>query len=250
MTTPFPQLTTNQLPAQGHPYPIGSHTHTITNWPNIPKERRQTPFEKAMNKATGNAETKFSEGGVYYAYVTGGQLIDAFGKLKPVYNGRPQLWLNIFLNSCPSPMRATSKTGKVFLNRGMHAGMFYRLPAIPKRRRARYRITASTVALLDHWAKYNPKFRPFLDAYLTPKARDEISRQCALLAFGICPEELEVEKMKAEEAEKKVRQEQAEAMQLIYQQQQIANQSAQSTSANSGLGLLGALGGFIGGNKK
>lgn len=136
----------------------------------------------------------------WFALTDRDTLISIFGKMKPVYNGRPQRWMTNILNAVPAPYSSNSKTAAAYFRTGVNAGMFYMMPPLIGRRRITYRATSATLGLLDYWADKHKNFRPFYDAYVTNKARKEIGIDCSTFALGFVPKKISAMEEKQREA--------------------------------------------------
>jgi hypothetical protein len=144
-----------------------------------------SPFEKALHEATKKAFTV--DKSTLYRKVDADVLIQTVGKLRPIYNGKPQRWLHSILNCGPSDNPALTKTGRRILHHCYQAGLVYMVPCIPMRAKTKFRLTQSGVQLMDHWADKYPQFKPFVDAYLPKKARKQIAVDCVDFALGMEP---------------------------------------------------------------
>lgn len=223
---------------------IYPNTHLLPyNGPPPRRVRKPTAFEKGMMEA---ALTAVSLDHTDLFFNNDAQhLIDIFGKLKPIYNGRPQKWMHIILNACPADNAGMSKRGWNMLHTGFHAGLFYKVPLVPTKARTKFRVTMAGVRLLDHWAEKHPKFRPFLDAYLPVKARNQIAADCVDFMLGTEPARLKKlrEKSAAEMAKIMIKQQSQvyspALWNVAHQQQMIKAQqyywTAQQQLANQGL---------------
>lgn len=166
------------------------------------KKFRPTPFSKAISAALElTVESKVQTSDLAFRVLSANDAIATFGKLKPMYAGRPQKWMLMLLGACPSPVQSYSKTASHYYFQGAIAGLFVKFPFIIGKRRARYRLTAAGLMLLDYYAGKHKAFAPFVDAYVTKKARDEINELSCDLIMGIEPRVLREEKAKAHKAQ-------------------------------------------------
>lgn len=99
----------------------------------------------------------------------------------PLYNGRPRREVLSLLLCSPSPMK--------FFHQYIYFtyGLVTLEPAICNRRKARARLSYTGLELLDYWSEKYPKFKPFVDAYVTKKARKEIAIDAVGYKMGILP---------------------------------------------------------------
>jgi DNA-binding PadR family transcriptional regulator len=93
----------------------------------------------------------------------------------------------LFLNAAAGPQKATSATSAYLYRLGAEAGLFMAHPPIPGRRRRSYRLTLAGLAVLDDWSQANPSFRPFFEAFVPKKARNEIALMAMDIALGQVP---------------------------------------------------------------
>jgi hypothetical protein len=162
-------VTTLQLPAQ----PVG---------PRI-EYRKKSRFIKALFEC---GYAKPSNGDLprdidtYFRDQTLGGFLPAMG-FNPMYNGRPRREILPLLLSAPSPMK--------FFNQGTYFcfGLVTFEPAVCNRRKTRARLSYAGLELLDYWSEKYPKFKPFVDAYVTKKARKEIAADAVGYRLGIVP---------------------------------------------------------------
>lgn len=220
--------------------PIGS---TLL-FPTPPKPARPlkiSPFEKALHEATKKAFTVGKS--TLYRKVDADVLIQTVGKLRPIYNGKPQRWLHSILNCGPSDNPALTKTGRRILHHCYQAGLVYMVPCIPMRAKTKFRLTQSGVQLIDHWADKYPQFKPFVDAYLPKKARKQIAVDCVDFALGMEPARIlairgkfEAAAIKADIVKLKKERAQAEfdlQVQKYYAAMQAVNLSTQSANLST-----------------
>lgn len=140
-------------------------------------KRRETVWMKALYKL--NDEGKFhSESKNFFKEVHSDVIIEHLGKFNPMYNRKPKRVVFHLLSMAAAPARVYNQLHY------RRAGLCYELPAVPKRSRAKGRLTAAGVLLLDYWAAKYPKFKPFVDAFLPAKARGEIMSDCTLMVLG------------------------------------------------------------------
>ena len=155
----------------------------------------------------------------YYRSVPCETVVEAFGWLNPVLNGRPKDFAQMLLNGLPSPC-----SGKGY--RWMELGLVYFTPPIIGHRRSWNRTTAAGLALLKHWNEKFPKFRPFFQAYYDAKTEDQIMLDCVDFTLGRMPYWFEAVLAKNKEIEKK-REEKARETSLaaaIHQSRQLNQQ--------------------------
>jgi hypothetical protein len=148
--------------------------------PIIQKQSRFEQSRQALVRGNGDIEHTMTSPAWYYVNVSVGDAIDKLGWWKPLLHGRPKQFTQMLLNAIPSPCAGKGYKWK-------SCGLMYFTPPIIGRARSRNRTSATGLALLKHWADKNPAFRPFLDAYHSKKAEEEITLDCVDLALDTLP---------------------------------------------------------------
>ena len=151
--------------------------------PPAPITHKQSRFEQsrqALVRGNGDIEHTMTSPAWYYVNVSVGDAIDKLGWWKPLLHGRPKQFVQMLLNAIPSPCAGKGYKWK-------SCGLMYFTPPVIGRARSRNRTSATGLALLKHWADKNPAFRPFLDAYHSKKAEEEITLDCVDLALDTLP---------------------------------------------------------------
>lgn len=190
-------LTGGYLHAPPQPHIWGPFPMTAVTKP--PFRPKQTPFGTALQEAMDHAadSSVWTTEELKFRILSGNDAINIFGKLRPHMNLRPKKWAEMLLRTCPAPTNAYSKTAQFYYHQGVAAGLMYALPLIYGQRRTRFRLSASGVVLLDYYADRWPDFKPYVNAYLPAKAREEIQVDSCDFIMGIEPEWLKKEKEKA-----------------------------------------------------
>lgn len=155
-------------------------------YPNRISYKRKTKYHLAAFALPAGSMEKIDEPTGYYFPPDREAIIATMGKLNPVYNGRPQVWANIFLNA-GNATRSRSKTAAFWYHFFYMRGLFYKFPPVPMRQATRFRLTVAGLDLMDHWAKERPRFAKFVDAYIDDKMRREIATDCTMLHIGTLP---------------------------------------------------------------
>lgn len=146
-------------------------------------------------------------------------VIEVFGNYNPLYGGKPRKLATWLLNG------AASRSG--YNGQLISAGLAYKLSHVCKRRKTGIRTSLVGLTLLDHWALKFPRFKLFVDAYVTEASRRKIAADSFDLSIGVMPLEWRRaqefnEKFEQEEAMMKMRQQaaaqQAASMQQVYGQ--------------------------------
>jgi len=145
--------------------------------------KKRSKFMKALN-AMPIADFISGEAGPYYKQQTFGNVIE-YMNFNPMWNGRPRKEVNWLLLSAPSPIKLFGQSSLY------HYGLVTYEPAIANRRKTRCRLSYVGMELLDFWATEYPKFKPFVDAYLTKKARGEIASDALGYKLGFVPKRFE-----------------------------------------------------------
>lgn len=145
--------------------------------------RKQSLFMKRLEGITGQFNDAVTNIGInnYFRDQTVSRLLPAM-EFNPMYRGRPRKEVNWLLLAGPSPIKL------FYQHRLFYAGLVTLEPAVANRRKARCRLSYAGLELLDHWAIRYPKFKPFVDAYLTKKARQEIASDALGYRLGFMPE--------------------------------------------------------------
>lgn len=160
--------------------------------------------------------------------------IQHLGDYNPIYGGTPKKLAMALLMSAANP----SRFGGAY---ALHSvGLVYPYPSLVGVRRMRHRTSVAGLALLDHWAEKFPKFKPFVDAYVTSKDRKKITAECYDLAMGVRPLSFiaadaknEVYAKRAEEKRKKEQliRAQKDAMYKAYAQGKLPHTWSSSSSS-------------------
>lgn len=129
-------------------------------------------FKKTRKVEAGGQPTGFH-------MLTGDQAIEVFGNYNPLYSGRPKKLTKLLLDAAAGRHR--------FMGTIAPTGLFYALPVLVGVRKMGMRTSAAGLILLDHWAEKFPRFKPFLDAYVTKAARKQIMCDCYDLSMGFEP---------------------------------------------------------------
>lgn len=215
----------------------GIHTatgiHTHANSGVAKPTRRLSPFEKKYRELTKRSPLSLPEKVSEYFVSRGGDAIAVFGNTNPLYNGRPNQLAATMLQLASAPDRRAPG-----IMRLKNMGLVFSMPFIAGKRKITFRLSSEGVALLDHWANRYKRFRPFVDAYLTKKARKEIACLCIDLQLGVLPAEFDtmlaehgrrmiaIERKRIEEVRKQVEAQQqleAERNEAYFKLQQQAN---------------------------
>ncbi len=171
------------------------------------KPVRLTTYQKAISAARDLSAPK-GDDKVPWVRTTGDNLIATMGHLRPIHAGRPIGWaLRLLL--C-TPTDSSYRGGKEATSEWA-AGLFYNVPFVPKRQKRRVRTSYPALQLLDHYAEKWPSFKPFVTAYVTEKARQQIMSECIDLAMGLTPVRFRKLAKKKEEMLEKIAAEQAAA---------------------------------------
>lgn len=245
-TTIYPQqaVSNNLTSIQPLSTIIAGPTGSATGWVRLPHPKRLSKFADAMFKARTLSGSVAAEVEPYYRRADIGSIIPSLGALNPVRNGKPQVWVNIFLNA-GTPMNPRSKTASMWTHAAFFAGLFYRIPPVPMRNRTKYRLTIAGLALLDHWAVKFPKFKPFVDAYISMKDRKAIASDCFVFTCGTIPKRvkdmIDLAEVYQPKAEEKRRQLEARRFQeeMIRRQNYLANSGGYIYGNITSGGLVG-----------
>lgn len=201
------------------------------NWKRpVKKYRTKTVWEKMISKAMeAPAITLPDAVRPYYRAVPFDTILALFGNYNPIYSGRPKRTVLPLLVSAPASAS--------FMRQGSFklAGLAVIEPSIPGKRKCRMRLSMNGLMLLDHWAGKHPRFKPFVDAYVPKKAREEIAATAFDLTMGGVPEYIRALHEKAEIEAKKLRaNETRDAMlQQMYMAQQAVEQKQWAYSQGS-----------------
>lgn len=103
------------------------------------------------------------------------------GNYNPLYNGVPKKVPMALLVGC-MPMAKDATTSLL-----RNAGLMYTLPYIAGVRKSRVRTNHVGLLLLKAWAVNFPKFKPYLDAFLTEQRERVIVSECFDLSMGHRP---------------------------------------------------------------
>lgn len=240
-TSVYSPHTHTGLPGQvTHGIPVSVNKAYLARRPNA-KWRQRNRLMKAMDdfvrsRSMDRRTIPVGEDEYYFVATSGADLIDALGNVNPMRTGMPIKSITMLLESVPYRYTCRSVTATMIANQGVACGLFYALDSIPGVRKKGVRLSAGGLMLLDYWATKYKKFAPFVDAYVTPKARKEITLDCTTLAFNIAPEwvvrDKERRREKIEALEKARADEVSKAANLYTAQMQLANQySAQQYAA-------------------
>ena len=175
-----PQPTTGitALPMTGSP--SGAHS--------APKKIYQKKAALMMRNLIGSGiKVEEAPPNVLYVKLDSDLAIEAMTKFRPVHSGRPKFETMLFLNAATAPQKATSGTAAYLYRLGAEVGLFMAHPPIPGKRKRSYRLTLTGLKVLDHWAEKNPSFTPFLNAFVTKKARNEIALEAMDFYMGQVP---------------------------------------------------------------
>lgn len=141
---------------------------------------------------------------------TTGNVIEVFGDYNPIYGGKPKKLAMWLLNGAAGRSR--------FNSRLIASGLAYKLSHVCKRRKTGIRTSLVGLTLLDHWALKFPRFKLFVDAYVTEASRRKIAADSFDLSIGVMP----LEWRRAQEFNEKFELEEA----MMMRQQAAAQQAA------------------------
>ena len=173
------------------PLGIGS----TREYPVNPEAFRRPAFIKAVDKIRRTPQIRdTSNVSGFYKYYPAEFLFEHLGPLQTIRNGIPIGWVNNMLMAAAAP-RKFSEMG-MYYSAGI---MFLTVPVLGKKAR-RARLTVTGLELLDMLAEKNKKLKPFVDAYVSKKARKEIYEACFAFQLNKVPEWVKTDNLKHEAA--------------------------------------------------
>lgn len=212
---------------------------TITWPPAAPKiVRRMSPWQKAMHDAMRYVPSLVKDSPVsnHYKPAPLEYLISMFGKMNPVYGGRPKQHIMPLLNAANSDYYFMAQHAY------KNCGLVYTTHEIAGKRKIKARLTANGLALLDHWAVCFPAFRKYVKAYVSKKAREEIIGNSFDFQMGVLP--ASIQKMKdrhdailKEQAETQAKAAAIAAKQAVWQQKKHAKSIAKTNALQTQFSL-------------
>ena len=148
--------------------------------------KKKSKLEKKIFELYSTPKRELEKVGEYYTSRNGAAL-NILGDLNPIHGGKPNALAMAMLDCAPSPVRSRKGTSKwgVYTLKNLGLAFFY--PVVAGQRCRSGRLSIEGIQLLDHWAKKFKRFRPFVDAYLTKKTRNEIAVLCFDLEMGVLP---------------------------------------------------------------
>lgn len=164
-----------------HTHTLGSHTHTLTTRRTYPlsvlDKKINSLVAMANNTVTPENQSVFH----IFRYNTVDNAISVFGNYNPLYAGKPK-WLAMKL--------LEGAAGRARINgRLLVSGLVYKTPMLIGVRKSGMHTSYVGLALLDHWAEKFPRFKAFVDAYVSKKMRRKIASDCFDLSLNIAPKE-------------------------------------------------------------
>jgi hypothetical protein len=228
-----------------HPYPASTHTHSLGTGRTLARYG-PSHLDKMLLKMTqlhhwsGDNELQYR-----FRHFTVEEAVQIFGDYNPIYAGKPKKLAYWLLNG------AAGRT--TFNGRLIGAGLAYATPSLIGVRKTGTMTSYVGLGLLDHWAEKFPRFKPFVDAFVTSKMRRKIASDCYDFSLGVYPkdwrdaevknkellikwEAREYRKMKKQEAANKELAARQQAMTLLAQQGALNQQYAAQQMYRTALG--------------
>lgn len=173
----------------------------IVTMPNVPnayappkkKEKRKDQHQKIIADLTKQLEEYVVDiGGYEYRYwmVDGYRAVELFETYRPIRlsTGRLKDFPYLLLHSASEAVR-TAKFSNKYAGVGV-GGLMYPVPEVPKRHRWEWKLSYAGLMVIDHWADKYPRFKSYVDAFITDKDRKEIVESSAMMRMGIPTEEV------------------------------------------------------------
>lgn len=223
-----PLTTANIAPAYTHTHKISlGHTGRVLARYGPSHLDKMLLKMTQLHHWTGDNELQYR-----FRHFTVEEAVQMFGDYNPIYAGKPKKLAYWLLNG------AAGRT--TFNGRLIAAGLAYATPSLIGVRKTGTMTSYVGLGLLDHWAERFPRFKPFVDAFVTQKMRRKIASDCYDFSLGVYPkdwrdaevknkdllikwEAREYRKMKKQEAANK-QLEHMQKMTLLAQQQSAMQQ--------------------------
>lgn len=174
----------------GYTNQLGGHTHTISAprpqpfWTKI--KSREAKALQALNKAMLDLKirevTATASANTWNISVPPHIVIEHLGKLRPIHAGRPKMGIVTQMLSIGASPKSMRGGYNLFM-----FGLAHKLPHIIGKRKTRFTLSATGLALLDHYATKFPSFKRFVDAYVPAKRRKEIMAMSVDFEIGQTP---------------------------------------------------------------
>lgn len=157
------------------------------------KEKRKDQHQKIIADLTKQIEEYVVDiGGYEYRYwmVDGYRAVELFETYRPIRlsTGRLKDFPYMLLHSASEAVR-TQKFSNKFTGVGV-GGLMYPVPEVPKRHRREWKLSYAGLMVIDNWADKYPRFKSYVDAFITDKDRKEIVESSAMMRMGIPTEEV------------------------------------------------------------
>lgn len=223
------------------------YNQPTVSWPaatnTAPVRRRMSQWQKKWREVIDFNKGREQPMSNNYISIPVEALLESFGKLRPLYGGKPKREVMHLLMAANSEHWFNTQ----YLFKG--AGLAYISFSIIGRKRMKARLTMGGLTLLDHWAAQFPKFKPFVDAYVSKTARKQIAAASFDFEMGVLPEVLQKQKEANDVIMKKHMEIEAQAAKIAQQRATYNNKRfskpATVTITSSGGGGGGGGGGQV-----